>query len=772
LIPEETLERLDFPRIRAILAEKCATMGGKRRAFALTPSVDSEIARRRFAETEEALVYNESLPLGMCAEADELILALEAEPHLAPRGFLKLAHVLEGFSLSGKKLSVLKREEAPLLRGLGDLISSFSDLRSRILATVDEEGVKEQASPRLGEIRRQLASERKQVLRSLEMLLHDREEIFQESGIHFREGRLVLALRRDHESDLEGVVHGVSSGGATVFVEPFDCVAGNNRVRKLRSEEQDEIQRILLALGEAVRERLADIRSSLDVIAELDIIFARADWAARFKAQPVNISSENLSLHSSRHPLLALKRDVVPLDLKLEQKTRVLLISGPNAGGKTVVLKTVGVTALLASCGLHVPALADTCLPLFSQIFIDIGDEQSIDDDLSSFTAHLANLGTIINQADERSLILLDELGSSTSPEEGGALGMAVLEALAEKGATVIATTHLESLKYFVESHEGMQNAGMEFSGKPTYRLILGIPGASNALEIAEEAGFPPLVIEKARSYVRPELLESASLISRLSREHGKAETLRQELETELAEANETKKRYQDIEAELTARRKELEKEMVAEQKKMLAKARADIENLVRKIKESQASRESIVQAKRFINSEEENLPRQEPTVSEPPDSEPSFPAIEVGTKVRVIKLKREGVVVGLRERSGEALVEMGTLRMAIPLTDVTLLEETEKKRISTIDAREVEFNTRVQLRGLYRDEALQKLMEHVLEALALGIGEITVVHGKGTGVLRNAVLEFARTDKHVASFRIGEPHEGGDGVTVLRLAS
>ncbi|MBD3285891.1 hypothetical protein GF359_05395 [candidate division WOR-3 bacterium] len=767
MIPEETLERLDFARIRAILAEKCATEGGKRRALALTPSANPEISLGRFAETEEALELDEALPLGLCNGAEGLIAALEAEPYLNPRGFLKLAEVLEGFSLIEKRLGSVKRERAPRLRTFSDSMTSFKDLGARILATVDEDGVKEQASPRLAEIRRLLASERRRLLHSLEGLLHEREGIFQESGIHFREGRLVLAVRKDHESDMEGVVHGVSSGGATVFVEPFDSVAGNNRLRKLRSEEKHEIKRILIALTETVRERLADIRSTQDVVSELDFIFARADWAARFSANPVEVASSRLQILSSRHPLLALQREVVPLDLKLEPQTRVLLISGPNAGGKTVVLKTVGLTALLASCGLHVPALPDTCLPLFSKIFMDIGDEQSIEADLSSFTAHLVNLGAIINQADERSLVLLDELGASTSPEEGGALGMAVLETLAGKGATVIATTHLESLKYFVESRQGMQNAGMEFAGRPTYRLLMGIPGTSNALEIADDVGFPSSVVEKARNYLRPELLESSLLISNLSREHRKAKELREGLENELVEADKAKRSYQGLEAELAARRREFDKEMAAEREKILTRARADIENLVREIKESQASRQSILDAKDFIAREEERAGELESS-----EQTPVVPEIEVGAKVRVAKLKREGIVVDLREHSGEALVEMGTLRMAVPLSSVTLLEGDEKEGLEMVDAEEVEFNTRLHLRGLYADEALQKLSEHVLEAIALGINEITVVHGKGTGTLRTVVLDFARNDRHVESYRIGEPYEGGDGVTVLRLAS
>ncbi|MBN2378304.1 endonuclease MutS2 [candidate division WOR-3 bacterium] len=770
MIPQETYQRLDFARICNILADNCATAGGKKRAKTLAPCPSKDVIGRRFAETEEALLFTESLPFGMCAPADELLHELEAEPHLRPQGFLRFNQVLQGVGLIKRRLKAQKPEHSRLVRGFADMMCTFPDLEARIETTIDEEGVKESASPRLAEIRRQIAAERNQMLHSLDKLIKARTEIFQESGIHFREGRLVLAVRRDRETDIDGVVHGMSSGGATVFVEPFDTVAGNNRLRKLRSEESEEIERILRSLADAVREKLTDIRATLEVVEELDFIFARAEWAVRFKASSIGTAELGLEFMDARHPMLSLKREVVPLDMRFDPRTRVLLISGPNAGGKTVVLKTVGLLSILAACGLHVPASPDSRIPLFKRIFIDVGDEQSLDDDLSSFTAHLANLRKVIEEADEYSLILLDELGSSTSPEEGGALGMAVLEALAGKGATVIATTHLESLKYFVEEHEGMQNAGMEFDGRPTYRLIMGIPGASNALEVAEEVGFPAPVIDKARSYLRPELLESASLISKLSVEHGKAKDLRVGLENRLEQARMAQKRYEELERELISRRKELTLEMVTERKKILDQARKDIENLVREIREGQAQRKIIKKAKEFLAAEAEKLEAEDFV-----DSREEIPRIKVseGMKVHVEKLKRDGKVLEIIERSNEAMVEIGTLRMAVSLNELTPLhDESGRKRLKIVDREEVDFNTRLQLRGLYADEAYQRLLDYVMEALALGINEITVVHGKGTGVLRNMVMDFARNDRHVASFRVGEPHEGGDGVTVLRLAS
>ena len=773
MIATETFERLDFARIRTILSEKCATMRGKRRAEVLAPCRDVGQARRRFAETEEALRFPHTLPFGLCAPGDELLAKLEKEAYLSPLEFLKLAQVLEGFERITRLLASARREGFPLLRETGDMLTTFDDLRRGITATVDEEGVKESASPRLGELRRAMASARKEVLRTLEASVASGKEIFQDSPIHFREGRLVLAVRRDRESELEGIVHGTSSGGATVFVEPFETVAANNRLRRIREEEREEVERVLRALAEAVRENLADIRASLDVVAELDFIFARAEWARLFKAAEVSPAGEVMELLAARHPLLALKREVVPLDLKLDPSVRVLLISGPNAGGKTVVLKTIGLAALFSSSGLHVPASRDTRIPFFRKVFIDIGDEQSIDDDLSSFTAHLANLRKILAQADEESLILLDELGASTSPEEGGALGMAVLAALARKGATVIATSHLESLKYFVEENSSMQNAGMEFTDHPTYRLIVGIPGTSNALEVADEVGFPSQVIDEARSFLRPELLESSSLIAKLSSEHRKAEELREGLEANLKETAQAKARFEREGTELAERRKRFDAEMIREREMLLSEARREIENLVREIKETQASRESILRAKEFVDAQGSALRADQ----EETEQSRTAPGLAEGLRVNSRQLKREGVIAEINERSGEALVEFGTLKMVRPLSDLSPAEGEFKGSLTEVNSSagiqsDAEFNPRLHLRGMYADEAYDRLLTHVSEALALGVEEVAIVHGKGTGVLRNMVMEFARRDKRVSSFRVGEPFEGGDGVTVLKLAS
>jgi len=759
----ETFERLDFTRIRTLLAQRCATEGGKRRSRSLAPCRDAASARRRFAETEEARLLREPLPFGMCAPAEELLAKLEKEAYLEPGDFVKLAQALEGIGTIKHRLDAARPERFKLLGQLGDTIVTFEELRMRITATVDEDGVKESASPRLGELRRAIAAERREVIRRLEALVAERPEIFRESAIHFREERLVLAVRRERESELEGVVHGISGGGASVFVEPFETVASNNRLRKLRSQERAEIERVLAALAGAVREKLVDIRASLEVVSELDFIFARADWAERFKAAAVDPAGRNLKLLGVRHPLLELKREVVPLDLELDPSTRVLLISGPNAGGKTVALKTVGLAALMASCGLHLSASSDTSVPFFRRIFIDIGDEQSIEDNLSSFTAHLANLKKILEEADADSLVLLDELGASTSPEEGGALGMAVLETLASKGATVIATTHLESLKYFVEEHPGMRNAGMEFTDHPTYRFIVGIPGTSNALAVAEEADFPSDVLSKAKGYLRPELLEAASLISRLSEKHRKAEALRVELEERLAELQETKERFQRLEAELVERRKRFDAEMLAERRRLLAQTRSRIENLVRRIRETQASRQAILEAKRFIETQEER--------AEPPKEREPAVSLSPGMRVRSERLRREGVVVEHRE-PGEVLVEMGRLRMALPASDLTALEVERPLENPAYAHEEVEFDPRLNLRGMRAEEAYERLRAHIAEAAALGLKEVSVLHGKGTGVLMSLVREFARRSPRVASFRVGEPYEGGDGVTVLRLAS
>ncbi len=778
----ETFKRLDFSRIREILAQKCATLGGKKLAKSLSPARSVELAERRFAETDEALVFQQSLPFSACSPLDELTVELKEGKYLPARNFLKLANGLKAVAQVKKRLtsgSIPRESKIKLLREYGEQITVFDNLVTLIFATVDEDGVKESASPRLTEIRRSIASERKSVLRTLDAMATTRPEIFQETAVHFREGRLVLALRRDREAELEGVVHGTSSAGATVFIEPYETVALNNQLRKLREEEREEIERILIALATAIRERLYDIEVSLELIAELDFIFARADWARSLKANRVNPNARVMEIYNARHPLLLMKREVVPLDIKLEPETRVLLISGPNAGGKTVVLKTLGLIAMLAASGLHVPASPDTAIPFYRKVFIDIGDEQSIDDNLSSFTAHIANLKLILEQADSASLVLLDELGSSTSPEEGGALAMAVLETLAEKGATVIATTHFESLKSFAEGRKDMQNAGMEFTNHPTYKLQMGIPGTSNALQAAEEQGFPTSILKRARTYINPDLLESSAIISNLSAERNRVQKLRLELEQELLESRSIKQSYLKAQAKLEEMRKRFSDDIAVERAKLLSETRKQLEYLVKEIKESKASRESVIKAKAYIKNQEEAL-RAYSDSTELSGVQTSLPTLlQPGDKVRSKKLARQGMIVEIDEKRGEAMVEMGSLKIALALSDLEVLEHDEsfknKATFSlnpTIDSNydELEFNTQLSIRGMYAEDAYQCLLAYINEAYALGISEVSILHGKGTGVLRSMVMEFARSSNLISSFRVGEPFEGGGGVTILRL--
>lgn len=770
---KETLRALDFDRIREILVGFCATELGMEQARALAPVLDRQEVESELDRVEELLGLDAEPPLAGLSDIRSLLNQVGAGGVLGPNELWQVRQVCQRLE-DCDRFFRQRKEQIRALKPIADEITGLTNLSRAIEQAIDESGaVKDSASPRLAELRIELRERRNQLVERLERMIDEETDWF-EGRVVVRRERFVLPVKLEAKNQVPGVIHSVSATGQTVFIEPFETIIEQNRLQELRDAEADEIERIKRELSSLVFRYRQELGCGLNAAAKLDLLLAKRRFALRFDCvRPVVNDGSSLKLVKVKHPLLILhKPEVVPLDFQLPDHTRIVLISGPNAGGKTVVLKTIGLCSLLLRCGMFVPAAAGTSLPFFQRVFADIGDEQSLDADTSSFTAHLNRLKDILSAANARSLVLIDELGAATAPEEGSALAIAVLEELRNRNICTIATTHFNSLKVFVQNESQMANAAMEFKNGPTYRLIMGLPGESSAFEIAEQCGIPIRIIERARERMGREWLDLKARLAALNRELRQAEQARQELEENrdrvraLAAAHE--KRLQEFENWQAQERRRF----LNEQEKLLQDTRRQIENLVRELRESQADRKSIVQAKRFI---EENISRVEAEMEK--ENEPA-PVFAIGELVESTLFYRQGRVI---EGKGErVVVEFGNIKLDVDARSLKLVSGKDN-RSQGLNAQsgfgrreppgqEFEFNPRLNIRGLSREEAETALNRFLTEAVAAGVRELSVLHGKGTGTLRQMLWQRLRQDARVAEFRFAEPGEGGMGVTKIKL--
>ncbi|MBM3315763.1 endonuclease MutS2, partial [candidate division WOR-3 bacterium] len=552
-LDRHSLDVLDFPRVRELLAGYCATVPGRELALALEPDTDASRVNLELDRLEEVIAVEEQPALGGVKDIRALLAQARAGSVLTARELLAvrstgvaLRECREFFQRHGARLSAM----AGLTGGLG----AWPELEAEVGWAIDDSGeIRDAATPELQKIRRELRRRRNDLVGKLEAIIQAGPEWF-EGPVAVRGDRFVLPLRQEERSRVAGVVHGASGTGHTLFVEPLQTVAEQNEVQELRDAEAEEQARILRRLTGLVAGSEAGLSAALAAVAAVDLVLAKRRFSGRFGCTRPGISTDGgLELARARHPLLLCRGiDAVPLDFRLPDSTGVVLVSGPNAGGKTVVLKTVGLLSLMAMSGMFVPAGEGTRLPLFERVLADIGDEQSLDRDLSSFTAHLLRLKEFVEQAGSRTLVIIDEIGASTAPEEGAALAMAVLEALRKAGSTCLATTHFGALKLFVQDEPGMTNAAMEFRDGPTYRLLLGTPGESSALDIAERAGLPGWLLARARARLGADWLDLSDKVKALGRELERAERERRQAEAAQQEAGRLRHDYEARLAEFT----------------------------------------------------------------------------------------------------------------------------------------------------------------------------------------------------------------------------
>lgn len=789
---------LELPKILERLARHCAFSASQALALALEPSADAEEVARRLRRTTEAkdLTSSKSARVGGARDVRPQAYQASKGAVLQPSELLDVRQTL----ISGRSLSRLigrLSHQFPLLAEIAARIEPGDALIDAIGNAIDDEGtVRDDASPDLRRIRRELETAHSRLLDRLQRIVSNSENAryLQEPIVTQRGGRYVVPLKVEAKGRIPGIVHDQSSSGATIFIEPLATLDLNNRWRELELDERREVERILREISGMVGEAEADIIETVTALAELDLEFAKAEYAYQIKGREPILTDVTerggaqpyLNLIQARHPLL--KPDgVVPNDIFIGPDYDIIVITGPNTGGKTVTLKTVGLLALMTQCGLHIPAQDGSRLPVFDNIFADIGDEQSIEQSLSTFSSHLTNITRILEGATEHSLIVLDEVGAGTDPAEGTALAQALLQHFIENRITSLVATHYSELKAFAHGTAHVRNASVEFdldTLRPTYKLMIGLPGRSNALNIAERLGLPAAIVERARSLVSTEALEVDEMLEdiRLSRESARIDERLAEKDRREAEAlrDDLRQRIASIEDE----RRVVINQTRDDARVEIDQVREQLREITRRMERFGGKREEITDIRDLlqrVESEIKPISKVAPRRAGVQDESLRNRPLQVGDLVWVPSLDRTGEIMDIS--GDDADVSAGSFRVRAAVRDLELRAPANRttqpegararrqgSRADIILPRVESPGMEIDLRGNSVEEMLPLLDKYLDDAYLSGMPFVRIIHGKGTGTLRRAVQEQLRNSPLVKDYQVGEANEGGDGVTIARF--
>jgi DNA mismatch repair protein MutS2 len=784
-----SLAMLEFPRVRERLANFTSFPVGRELALNLQPTSDAahvQLLLKQSAEARRLLAVRPDFHIGEAHDVRDDVTRAGKGVSLDPLTLLSVQKTLAACRVARNALHKLS-VDLPALWGIAQEITALTELEGEIGKCFSPAGdVLDSASPHLADVRWRLRDTRRQLQERLASIVKSKrgQEMLQEQLVTERNGRYVLPVRVESRRELKGIVHDVSNTGATVFIEPLETIEAGNELRQLEVQERHEIERLLAALSALVGAAAEDISLNIEILARLDLALAKALYAEKAGAiEPQIVTAEGghvLRLLKARHPLL--RGEAVPLSVEIGRDFSVLIISGPNAGGKTVALKTIGLLVLMAQAGLPVPCADGTAMPIYDQVFADIGDEQSIEQTLSTFSAHISNLARIVKQTTPHSLVLLDELGISTDPGEGAALAQATLAHFVEKGTAVVVTTHYSELKAFAHLNKGLRNASLDFDPvtlMPTYRLSVGIPGGSNALNIAARFGLPQDIVNNARSIMSKGSQEVEAMMVDLAAERKKLEEARIFIEKDGVRAAELSAH---LEKEI-ARIRDRERDMLREIQDNLNR---EIAGLYRSIREAenelkkQANREKVERARRALEritreADEHNRQLGE-RLSAIQEQEPSTEVIAVGDSVRLKDMDTVATVISVNTGQGRLEAQVGDVKLTLRIDGVEKLDmpgpaaegaERVVARPRTLRPASPELD----LRGQRAEMVESALDSYLNDAFMSLLPEVRIIHGYGTGAVRAEVREALAVHKLVKSFRPGGQGEGGDGVTIASLA-
>ena len=781
---EHTLRVLEFDKVISRLQDQAACALGREVAGLTYPTADIDIARRKQAETTEAraiLEYEGNIPLGGIEDVRHAVERSAIEALLQPQDLLAVLSTLQSSRRLAQFLLKLKNKH-PLLGDLADEIGSFEALEAGISAAISQSGeVLDSASHTLARVRTELRTVQGRLTERMNSYVqaHQYRNIIQESVVTIRSDRYCIPIKAEYRGQFPGIVHDSSASGATLFIEPAAVVEMGNQRKQLAIREREEIEKVLARLTVEVGRFSEQILATLDVVGIIDSIVARAKLSIQQGAtEPILNDKGEIDLIAARHPLLS--GDVVPIDVDIGKTFNALLITGPNTGGKTVSLKTIGLLALMAASGLHVPADAGTEVAVFEKVFADIGDEQSIEQSLSTFSSHMNNIVRITSSSAASSLVLLDEIGAGTDPREGAGLAKAILDHLLERGTRVVATTHYGELKEYAYLREGVQNACVEFDPetlRPTYRLKVGIPGSSNAFAIAGRLGLDPAIIEGARVNLAAHVEVGEELIRQLEESARVAAHEKRAAKRISSEAEELRRRYQEQLSRLDTARDRVERKARERARTMMdsyaRKLDRTLEQLAVQKKDSKRAGDLKKKAEKLIDQIEHRAvpaaPREEHEEALSPDTD-----LKPGARVRIANVNQDGEIVEPPD-GGRVVVRIGVMRATVPISSLRKPRGQPVKEVMTSSselamAKAREFTPEVHIRGVRAEQAVETIEKYLDDAMAAGADSIRIVHGKGTGTLRKIVWEMLKSHPGVQSYRLGQQAEGGTGATVVTM--
>lgn len=787
---QKALSSLEYPKIIERLTEKASSPMGKELCRKLQPSTDINRIRLMQTQTKDALTrlfQKGSVSFGSVKDIRGSLKRLEIGSSLGIMEILSVCALLENTSRV-KAYSRGDRSDLPSdsLDSMFEQLAPLTPLSSEIRRCIpSEDEISDDASPALRQVRRNMKVTNDRIHTQLSGLVNGNARTYlQDSVITMRNGRYCIPVKAEYKGQVPGMIHDQSSTGSTLFIEPMAVVKLNNDMRELELQEQKEIEIILAGLSEQIAEEREAIALNLELMVQLDFIFARAGLAMDMNgSEPVFNEEGRVLLKKARHPLIP-KKKVVPIDIRLGDDFDLLIITGPNTGGKTVSLKTVGLLTLMGQAGLHIPALDRSELALFHEIYADIGDEQSIEQSLSTFSSHMTNIVSFLEKADSRSLVLFDELGAGTDPTEGAALAISILSYLHDKGIRTMATTHYSELKVYALSTPGVENACCEFSVetlRPTYRLLIGIPGKSNAFAISSKLGLSDQIIERAKEQISEQDESFEDVLSSLEENRVTIENERLEIARYKEEIKTLKAQLESRQEKLDAQRDRILRQANEEAHKVLEEAKEYADQTMKlfhkfqknNVDTSAVERERQELRKRMNKAEKNMSDRQE---TKKPKKLLTAKDIRPGDSVKVLSMNLKGTVGSRPDSKGFLFVQMGIIRSKVHLSDLELVDEPvittpslQKTGAGKIRmSKSASVSTEINLLGRTVDEAIAELDKYLDDAYIAHLKSVRIVHGKGTGALRKGIHDYLRRQKHVSSFRLGEFGEGDAGVTIV----
>ncbi len=780
---------LELDRVLLLVSEEVAIKDAADRILGISPAFDYSQTMQLLKKTDDAYMLAAKFGTPRLSGVKNVEAPLK---RAKSGGNLSLAELLEVAEdlRNIRALSEYREQFSSVETSLDDYFNSLFPnkyFEEKIFSSIiSEDTVSDNASVELAEIRRNIRRENLQIREKLDKIIRTQshQKHLQDAIITQRDGRFVIPVKQEYRTEVEGLVHDTSSSGATLFVEPAAVVEANNRIRILEAKERDEILRIISELSGEAATFSESILLSYEAMLQIDICFAKANYAYKTKAVMPSVNDKGITeLSKARHPLIAADK-VVPIDIRLGKDFSVLVITGPNTGGKTVALKTLGLLTLMTMCGLMIPAQDGSKISVFDGVYADIGDEQSIDQSLSTFSSHMVNIVDILKNVSKNSLVLLDEIGAGTDPIEGAALAVSILERLKKIGAKTAATTHYAEMKIYALENDGVENASCEFdisTLKPTYKLMIGIPGKSNAFAISKKLGISEDIIENAKNLISSEETRFEDVMEKLEEKGKTLENERSQLQKLISDNEKLKQKLNSLSDELNAKAEAQIEEARNEAKTLVSEVTAKAEALfaeleeIRKQKNKKDFSKNFSDTKAKLRADLNKLEEKADPIKKRGKSFYKLPRpLIAGDAVRLADIDKEGVIINPPDNQGNALVRVGIMKMRVSVNNLILIEakpekiKTVKSGVESRATREVK--TEVDIRGMDSIEGIIEVERFIDGAILSGLGSVTIIHGKGTGVLRKAVWDRLKTHKNVKSYRSGVFGEGEMGVTVVEL--